>query len=191
MQNPVVPFIRDYVSSVAFFEDVFTPEECKKIIEYGTSLDMIEGTTSRVREKKVRQSRVSWIAPNAETEWFYSRICGKIIEANGVYFRFKLFGMIEGLQFTEYVAPGGRYGKHIDKRPNAEVRKLSLVLQLTDPAEYEGGQLLLHLGDDPDAAPSKQGSVTIFPSYVLHEVTPVTSGTRHSLVAWVTGEPFT
>lgn len=191
MDNPVVPFIRDYVKSVVYYNDVFTPEECKKIIEYGTSLDMIDGTTSKARAKQVRKSRVSWVCPTPETEWFYSRLCGAIIQANGEDFRFRLFGLMEGMQFTEYVAPDGRYGKHIDKRYNAEIRKLSLVLQLTDPAEYEGGQLLLHLGDDPDIAPSKQGSVTIFPSYVLHEVTPVTSGTRHSLVAWVTGEPFT
>ena len=191
MSNPCVPFIRDYVPSVVFFKDVFTPEECKRIIDHGKSLDMIDGTTSKKRAKDVRNSRVAWLCPTPETEWFYSRLCGVIIQSNVESFHFKIFGLMEGMQFTEYNAPAGHYGKHIDKRINAEVRKLSLSLQLTDPSEYEGGDLLLHLGDDPDNAPREQGSVTIFPSYVLHEVTPVTSGTRHSLVAWVTGEPFT
>ena len=35
-----------------------------------------------------------------------------------------------------------------------------------------------------------QGYVAVFPSYVLHEVTPVTKGTRYSLVSWVTGKSF-
>jgi len=191
MTSPVVPFLRDYVPSATYFNDVFTAEECQRIIDLGVSEEMIEGTTSKKRAKAVRKSRVAWFYPSPETEWFYSRLCGAIIQANAEGYRFKLFGLAENLQFTEYVAPDGHYGKHIDKRLNAEVRKLSAVVQLTNPDNYEGGDLLLHLGDDPDPAPRAQGSVTIFPSYVLHEVTPVTSGTRHSLVAWVTGEPFT
>jgi PKHD-type hydroxylase len=191
MSSACVTFVRDHVPSAIFFNDVLTPEECKRVIEYGTSLDMVAGKTAKQRALAIRKSRISWIYPTPESEWFYSRLCGAIIQANVESFRFKLFGMIEGMQFTEYVAPDGHYGKHIDKRINEDVRKLSLVLQLTDPSEYEGGDLLLHLGNEPDTAPRAQGSVTIFPSYVLHEVTPVTSGTRHSLVAWVTGEPFT
>jgi len=69
-------------------------------------------------------------------------------------------------------------------------RKLSLVLQLSDPKDYEGGELILHLSEEPTVVPKKQGYVTIFPSFVLHEVTPVTSGTRHSLVSWISGKPF-
>ena len=56
--------------------------------------------------------------------------------------------------------------------------------------EYEGGDLRLYGGDDYDTAPKKQGTIIGFPSYVLHEVTPVTSGVRYSLVGWAQGPKF-
>jgi PKHD-type hydroxylase len=97
---------------------------------------------------------------------------------------------LEGIQFTKYSAPAGRYGKHVDSWVKGPVRKLSFTLQLSDPQEYEGGELRLYFKDDPEVMPKPQGAITLFPSYVLHEVTPVTKGTRYSLVAWVTGKPF-
>ena len=38
--------------------------------------------------------------------------------------------------------------------------------------------------------PKEQGKLILFPSYVLHEVKPVTKGERYSLVAWITGPQF-
>jgi PKHD-type hydroxylase len=65
-----------------------------------------------------------------------------------------------------------------------------LSVQLSDPSDYEGGDLLLHISADPKKAPKNQGQVILFPSHTLHEVTPVTKGIRYSLVAWVTGPKF-
>lgn len=62
-------------------------------------------------------------------------------------------------------------------------------MQLTDPHEYEGGELELHDGVFK-YLPKNQGAVIAFPSYVLHKVNPVTRGVRHSLVTWVTGPQF-
>ena len=67
------------------------------------------------------------------------------------------------------------------------VRKISLSLQLSDASEYEGGELLVTHGSKPDVARKNRGSITFFPSYIMHEVTPVTKGTRKSIVGWVTG----
>jgi PKHD-type hydroxylase len=64
------------------------------------------------------------------------------------------------------------------------------VLQLSDPDTYEGGNLLMHIDDPGQKIEKKQGKLVLFPSYVLHEVTPVTKGERYSLVAWLTGKPF-
>jgi PKHD-type hydroxylase len=74
---------------------------------------------------------------------------------------------------------------------NIPVRKLSISIQLTDPEEYEGGELKLYDGEEEGVLMDKtQGTLIIFPSYVLHEVMPVTKGTRNSLVTWVTGKQF-
>ena len=70
------------------------------------------------------------------------------------------------------------------------VRKLSISIQLTDPTKYEGGDLNLYWSDDPVTMKNNKGSLFIFPSYMLHEVTPVTKGERNSLVCWVNGPQF-
>jgi PKHD-type hydroxylase len=73
---------------------------------------------------------------------------------------------------------------------NGTVRKLSFVLQLSDPKNYKGGELQIHLGETPNVMKKEQGTVVAFPSPTLHEVTPITKGKRYSLVGWITGKPF-
>ena len=78
---------------------------------------------------------------------------------------------------------------HIDKLYKGTIRKLSITIQLSSPQDYEGGDLILHNGE-PEKMQKELGKLIVFPSYTLHEVTPVTKGTRYSLVAWVAGKPF-
>lgn len=63
-------------------------------------------------------------------------------------------------------------------------------MQLSDEDDYVGGDLELMFGDEPQKMIRKRGTILCFPSYVLHRVTPVTEGTRYSLVAWITGPQF-
>ena len=63
---------------------------------------------------------------------------------NADFFQFNISGMDEGLQFTNYKSPSDRYDKHIDRCYNAKVRKLSISIQLTDPNNYEGGELYIY-----------------------------------------------
>ena len=67
------------------------------------------------------------------------------------------------------------------------IRKLSLVVQLSDPADYQGGELQVLSAEEPTTFSKARGTVVVFPSYVLHRVMPVTSGTRFSLAGWVGG----
>jgi len=78
-----------------------------------------------------------------------------------------------------------------------KVRKLSMTINLNKPGEYDGGNLKFDFG--PHASGKRfhecveirpQGSIIVFPSYVYHQVTPVTRGTRYSLVLWSLGQPF-
>jgi len=78
-----------------------------------------------------------------------------------------------------------------------KVRKLSLTLNLTDPSEYDGGDLKFDFGEHAESGQfhtceeiRPQGSMIVFPSFVPHCVTPVKRGTRYSLVCWSLGEPF-
>jgi PKHD-type hydroxylase len=98
--------------------------------------------------------------------------------------------MEQGLQFTRYQAPGEHYEWHIDRGMQTGTRKLSLSLQLSDPDDYEGGDLEMWFGGEPTKASRERGMMTFFPSYVMHRVTPVTKGVRYSLVCWISGPPF-
>jgi PKHD-type hydroxylase len=182
----------DKVENWAFFDNAFTEEECKKIIDIGNKLELIEsklGTDGYV-DKDIRDSKVSWIAANSETEWIYRRLTDILMEINDKFFKFNVFGFLEGLQFTKYDAPSGKIAKHIDKSIFGKVRKLSITIQLSSPEDYEGGELALHISNEPTLMEKQTGKLIAFPSYTLHEVLPVTKGTRYSLVCWVSGEAF-
>jgi PKHD-type hydroxylase len=74
---------------------------------------------------------------------------------------------------------------------NSITRKISIVVQLSDPDEYEGGELQIQTGSESYISIlKKKGAVTLFPSYMRHRVTPVTKGVRKSLVLWVGGSTF-
>ena len=110
---------------------------------------------------------------------------------NEQFFNFNI-EKIESVQFTEYdESYKGFYKSHVDTAfETSTFRKLSFSLQLTDSDEYSGGDLLLHTSYNPDTASRTKGTMNVFPSYLLHEVTPVTEGTRYALVGWVLGERF-
>jgi PKHD-type hydroxylase len=74
---------------------------------------------------------------------------------------------------------------------SGSLRKISVVIQLSDPTEYEGGELQVMNGEEPYRVCNKEkGSLIMFPSFLLHRVTPVTKGCRRSLVLWISGPPF-
>ena len=189
--STVWPFELDYVEDWAYFKGAFTPEECGKIIEIGNARIIDK---SRIRGDEVandiRDSKNSWIMPCDDSHWIFRRVTDVIVDLNSKFFKFDLYGFIEGFQFTRYDAPGGKYDQHIDRGLNTWTRKLSFTLQLSDPKDYVGGDLELYYGKEPTVPTKEQGFVTVFPSYVMHRVTPVTKGTRYSLVASITGPSF-
>jgi len=191
--NAAHSFYRDAIHGWATWDNAFSKEECEWIIGYSKAYETHVAEVFMQENKvktNIRESNLRWLNPTNEFNWVYDRLSAVVIQLNQDNFRFDLFGFIEGLQFTEYNAPSGHYGKHIDIIHGGPIRKLSLTMQLTDPSEYEGGNLELHYGGEPAVMEKKQGSIVIFPSSALHQVTPVTKGTRHSIVGWITGRPF-
>jgi hypothetical protein len=70
-------------------------------------------------------------------------------------------------------------------------RKLTVILQLTDPSEYEGGDLIWYDSDlNPNLMSKEKGSIIVFNSSIIHSVSEVISGERHSLCGWIDGPPF-
>ena len=138
----------------------------------------------------LRRSQVSWLTNTTETKWVFEKLASVISQMNAQHFRFDLTGFGEPLQLTNYdQSENGMYGWHQDYGGGVS-RKLSMSVQLTDPSEYEGGNLQVMTSSEPQNVRKQRGLIAIFPSYVMHQVTPVTQGSRQSLVTWVSGPAF-
>ena len=181
-------FKLDQASLYAFWNNAFSKEECETIINIAKDKGLIKGKTKS--ETDVRDSKISWLYPTDNMDWVFRRVTDITLNLNERFFKFNLFGINEGFQFTNYQAPSGKYGKHVDRALNFPVRKLSISIQLTNPEEYEGGELYLYDDEKGTVMDKTQGTLIMFPSFILHEVMPVTKGERNSLVTWVTGNQF-
>lgn len=176
---------------------MFSEEQLDNIIETCRKNITVEDAqvlglnSTQENNDSIRRSQIRWVPSTSEFSWIYNTLAWNIQVVNKDSFNFDLTH-IETLQFTEYNEnQNGFYAPHLDNgETNAGYRKLSFVLQLTDPNNYQGGELVLHTGPTPTIMPKERGKLLFFPSYVLHEVRPVTQGTRHSLVGWVAGPRF-
>ena len=187
-ENSSWNFEIDKTNFYAFWTNAFSKEECQTIINVAKDKGLIKGKTRGKHD--VRNSKVSWLYPSDGIDWVFRRVTDITLNLNERFFKFDLFGINEGFQFTNYQSPSGKYGKHIDRAANTPVRKLSISIQLTNPKEYQGGELYLYDDDKGTLMKKEQGTLVLFPSYTLHEVKPVTKGERNSLVSWVTGKQF-
>lgn len=185
-------------SSWQMWEGYMTSERCQSVIDQAMVIPAVEAVTYG-NIPNLRTSKVRWIHRNDPSwNWLFSDIEYVVRRANTAFgFDINLFHEV---QFTEYdAANNGHYGWHEDLNwippgdQNTQ-RKLSLVLQLSDPADYEGGDLEFQLkgnGNSPETNVLRgRGTSIVFPSYLTHRVTPVTRGKRHSLVTWYEGPPF-
>jgi len=188
INNPSWNLYLDKVYTYAYWEKAFTKEECKTIIDIAKNKGLIKGTTTGKTD--ARLSKVSWLYSTDDLSWVFKKITDIVLNLNDRFFQFDIFGLNEGLQFTNYKAPSDKYKKHVDRAVDSVIRKLSLSIQLTDPKEYQGGELLLYENEKGIEMKKEQGTLILFPSYTLHEVKPVTKGERNSLVSWVTGKQF-
>ena len=159
--------------------------------------------------KDKRASKNSWIPT---THWGGGFVWHYIERANRENFLYDIRNIdSETMQFTQYDV-GEFYGWHNDAGISSQykpisvgnhsegraqdfvnenlelVRKLSFVIQLSNPEDYEGGNLQL-LSEDGKKyfAPRQRGTIIIFDSRTQHRVLKVTKGRRKSLVGWIVG----
>lgn len=179
---------KDMIVSPASSKGFLTDDECDEIIRLGLSIQEEEGVAGYPDVRGTdRSSKLHWIYPDEKYKWIYDKMDTAVQAANTAY-KFDLVGFFSGIQFTKYQV-GDYYDWHLDIGGGGySSRKLSLTVQLTDPSEYEGGDLEFMFSKGFQS--KERGSITVFPSYLPHRVTPVTRGTRMCLVTWVDGPPF-
>jgi PKHD-type hydroxylase len=186
----------EYIGSLCTNPDFLTAEECNRIIESGKTLPIDEGfvgsasgATGKLSLYK-RSSKIKWLDMSPDTAWLFERIRDAINYANCMY-RFDLDHRLSRMQLAEYPV-GGHYVWHSDISSGAfSRRKLSITVQLSNPDDYNGGDLEFSSGrKNAKQDLRKQGLAVIFPSFLEHRVTTVTKGSRWSIVAWICGPPF-
>lgn len=182
------------IEPFTIWNGAFTAEELDAIVAYGDALRQADATIldsgDDHQKNSLRITRISWIERSQETNWLYQRLAGVTSSINQQAYCFEL-STLESLQYTVYHAgEGGRYDWHVDHGATPRRRKLSLVLQLSAPTDYEGCDLQIYASSRIDTAPKNRGALIAFPSYVLHRVTPITAGVRRSLVIWCSGPRF-
>lgn len=178
-------------------DGAFSLEEVARIRALGGTLDLKSGSIGGTEhvDQEIRRSRIGWIGLDRQSEWVFERIGKLVADSNRRLWRFDLGGLAEQLQYSRYEAPAGGYDWHLDiasssTMPAGARRKLSVVVQLSEPDECFGGELELRPARHVVAPFLEIGSAVLFPAYLLHRVAPVKQGVRESLVTWVTGPPF-
>jgi PKHD-type hydroxylase len=198
--------------SVWYYSDI--PEDIVSILENDLKVNFDhQMDDSRLMgdalNKDKRNSQNTWVP---SSHWLGGFMWHYIERANRENFLYDLRCIDgESMQYTQY-GPGQFYGWHNDSglachykpvtvgnrtegraqdfvEENTElVRKLSFVLQLSNPDDYEGGNLqLLDESGKSYFAPRKRGCIILFDSRTQHRVLPVKSGLRKSIVGWTVG----
>ena len=142
--------------------------------------------------RDLNRSVMRHLPPTQDFIWVYQKLADATAHINSQVFKFDITGFDEMLYHVTYFGDDkGHYDWHIDgQTPEKPTRKLSLTVQMSGAAEYEGGELEINRAGDPVVATKDKGSVISFPSFHLHRVRPVTHGVRAALVAWVVGPPL-
>lgn len=199
--------------AIWFFSDL--PNDLVELLEKDLSVnfdsDMSPSTLQGDRiDKKRRNSKNAWIPMN---HWVAGIVWHFVSKANRDNFLYDLDCIdSESLQYTRY-KPGEFYNWHQDTdlgslyKPNnvggssisqesandfinvncEKVRKLSIIIQLSHPHDYEGGNVEFMDDRKRFVAPRHRGAVIVFDSRINHRVTKVTSGMRKSIVGWAIG----
>jgi PKHD-type hydroxylase len=172
-----------------WFNGGFTSDEVDKIIEDAKEYPFVKAlVVDEENTDKFRKSNIKWLPFDSKWEWVIDRIMTQVVEANNTIWNFDLKAIIDNIQYTEYDGNGGHYDWHLDIGPGSiSHRKISIVIQLSDPDDYVGGDLEIMNASEKTVIPRGKGNVVIFPSFLLHRVVPLTSGNRKSLVLWVGG----
>lgn len=172
----------------------FSEADCARIIDITKAAESADARlVGRNRDHNLRRADLVWIDDLPDTGWIMERIIDVVREANREVYGFDLDGFDESAQVARYGAERqGHFGWHADIGDGrlAGRRKLTMVVQLSDADAYRGGALEVMPSAHTVEASRERGSATLFPSFLLHRVTPVEEGARHSLTIWAHGPGF-
>ena len=179
-----LPLFQPFATAAGFLTDA---EIDRLIADHAAQLTegkLAAGNTN----SRIRRSQVVMLGMEEQYAWLYERLWSAAQECNRLFFCVDIAGVEPNVQLARYdSASSGFYDWHTDFAGIRPLRKISISIQLSRAEDYDGGDLELMYGIQPQQLDRTRGTLIAFPSFMLHRVTPVTRGTRWSLVAWILG----
>ena len=181
-----------------YFKQYFSKETCERILNDAKDIPIQEalvGTNQTTHlNTDSRRSKIRFIyAGDWRFNYVFDELWKMALSANNDFFNLHI-SRLNFIQLAEYDASyQGEYKEHHDvfwlNGDPFYHRKLSCIIQLSDPNTYDGGDLEI---TDAETAPNvndmrQQGTGIFFPSLIRHKANPVTKGTRYSIAAWFDG----
>lgn len=183
-QQKELPLFQPFATAAGFLADA---DMDRLIAEHAASLaegKLGPGNTNA----RIRRSQVVMLGAEKKYDWLYDRIWSAAQECNRLFFCVDIAGVEANIQLARYdSSEQGFYDWHTDFAGIRPLRKLSISIQLSRSEDYDGGDLELMYGTEAQKLDRTRGAFIVFPSFMLHRVTPVTRGARWSLVAWILG----
>jgi PKHD-type hydroxylase len=170
---------------------VLTPEQigqCRPLLETGRWID--GRATAGVQAGHAKNNLQ--LAPDCENAEAVRRIILQALAANLHFRGFALPRVLFPPMFNRYEG-GMTYGAHVDNSIQAipgsggQIMRadLSATLFFNDPEEYEGGELELETDSGTESLKLPAGDMIVYPTTMIHRVTPVTSGARLASFFWI------
>ncbi|MFY0601941.1 MAG: 2OG-Fe(II) oxygenase [Cyclobacteriaceae bacterium] len=188
-----LPQLHQYAAAYSY-ENHFSKSEIDQLNQAWEANNQETATVTGGNEtvnSGIRRSSVVTIAPNQqELSWFYKKLSDLVLKCNQECYGFDLHGIYEPIQIIGYET-GDFFEWHADYGNGySSNRKLSVSVQISSPDQYEGGELQFMVNKQVISVPKTEGTVVIFPSYIMHRVNKITKGERRSVVCWISGPPF-
>lgn len=190
--------------NLVIIDEVFDNKEIDLILKNGEELDKKRATTMGESPEGYRKSDIAWLSSFDGDQHFHETV--RRVNENIFGFQLHEKENQPSIQFTEYRGQDReQYDWHSDGpfgfkdyrgfrslSQKTSWRKLSVILMLSDPESYDGGELSIldpseHIDECVKTFKLDKGSMAIFPSFLSHKVHPVTRGIRRSLVMWYEG----
>lgn len=174
---------------LVYYPGVFSAGECSEIVtdfaRFPTDKGRIgtgDNYDSYNENKRLRDCYVTYARKDAQNAWFLDKLENLMLDANSSTWQLDVRDFSQPPRLMTYHAQNHFKSMHSDHGPGVTCfRKLTAVVQLSDPNQYVGGDFEI-AGEPVQPKYRTQGGVIIFPAYLFHKVHIVTSGTRQSLV---------
>jgi len=199
VQSNLLTNFPEKIDTMAYYyskDSIFAYFDCDDIVKLGNQLTLeYQKITPNIVDTTLFNTKSNYFLydHSAEINYFYEKIRQEVIKANNLHWFFNLYDFGEPLKFMEYSADYNGFVKTHADLSNVGVtkfRKLTIIVQLSDEEDYDGGDLVVQHYETMHIMPKKRGTIIIFPSFLLHRVDPVTKGVRNSLVTFAYGPPF-